>query len=303
MKPVGGQADEGVPEALARLRSLRSAHPAGGAPYDKTIAGRRPTASPLSSQPSGLSLCRYALGVVHVPACVPVVTAACHPGRTPRSASRRKVRMKRVAPVSVASSVGTLIGHLTVAAMCAVLVAACSTSGGTHQSAATVPTTVSTTTTAKATTTTTTPHNIYRVKRGDTLSKIANQFRVSISAVVARNHVANPDHLREGQTLVIPPAPPRKLIVSPRTGQPGQAFQLTLTGAVPSETIKFQIDSAKGKYTGGPHIASADGAVIATYQTALSDPTGIYTVTASGTRGTTIKATFVVVAAATTDTT
>jgi hypothetical protein len=132
------------------------------------------------------------------------------------------------------------------------------------------------------------------------LSRIANQFRVSISAIVARNHLANADHLREGQTLVIPPAAPRKLAVSPREGQQGQAFQITLTGAVPSETVKFEIDSPKTKYTGGPHTASADGTVIATYQTALSDPTGTYTVTATGNRGTRVSATFVVAAAATT---
>jgi LysM repeat protein len=211
--------------------------------------------------------------------------------------------MKRAAPASIARSAGTLIGRLTVAATCAALMAACSTSGRSRPLAATVPSAVSTSTTAKATTTTTTPLHIYRVKRGDTLTKIANHFRVSISAIVARNHIANPDHLREGQSLVIPPALPRKLIVSPHEGHAGQAFQLTLTGAVPSETIKFQIDSPKGKYTGGPHTASADGAVIATYQTALSDPTGIYNVTATGTRGTTVKATFVIAATATTNTT
>jgi LysM repeat protein len=212
--------------------------------------------------------------------------------------------MKRAARAWIASNAGTLIGRLTVAAVCGALMAACSTSGRTRPLAATVPSAVSTTTMAKPTTATTTtiPHNIYRVKRGDTLSKIANQFHIAISAIVARNHVANPDHVSEGQTLVIPPAPPRKLIVSPRQGQPGQAFQLALTGAVPSETIKFQIDSAKGKYTGGPHIASADGAVIATYQTALSDPTGVYNVTATGNRGTTVRATFVI-ATATTNTT
>jgi LysM repeat protein len=200
-----------------------------------------------------------------------------------------------------ASGAGTLIGRLTLAAICAALMAACSTSAGTRPSVATVPSTYPTTTTVKATATTTTiPRNIYRVKRGDTLSRIANQFHVSISAIVARNHLANADRLREGQTLVIPPAPPRGLVVSPHTGQQGQAFQITLTGAVPSETIKFEIDSPKTKYTGGPHTASADGTVSATYQVALTDPTGTYAVTATGNRGTTIRATFVVTAAATT---
>jgi len=152
-------------------------------------------------------------------------------------------------------------------------------------------------------TTTTAPLIIYRVKRGDSLTKIANHFRVPISAIVSRNQIANPDRLTEGQTLLIPPAPPLKLIVTPREGQPGQAFQLKLTGAVPSETIRFEIDSATRKHTGGPHTASADGAVTATYQTDLAGPTGIYIVTATGNLGTTVRAGFVVVAAATTHTT
>jgi LysM repeat protein len=194
---------------------------------------------------------------------------------------------------------GTMIVRVTVAATCVALMTACSASGGTRPSTATRSSTVSTDTTVKATTTTTTPHNIYRVKAGDTLTKIANHFRVSISAIAARNHITNPDQVHEGQTLVIPPAPPRKLTVSPHTGPPGHAFQLKLTGAVPSETIKFEIDSPKSKYTGGPHTPSPDGAVNATYQSALSDPTGVYNVTARGNRGTIVRATFVITPATT----
>ncbi len=152
------------------------------------------------------------------------------------------------------------------------------------------------------TTTTTIPSIAYRVKRGDTLTKIASHFRVSVSAIVSANSVANPDRLTEGQTLRIPPAPPLKLVVSPPDGQAGQAFQLKLTGSVPSETITFEIGSASGKYTGGPHTASADGTVTATYQTAPAGPTGIYNVTATGNLGTMVRATFVVAAATTAST-
>jgi LysM repeat protein len=180
-----------------------------------------------------------------------------------------------------------------------VVVAARRTSDRTRRVTAT-SSTVSTSSTTTATATTTTPLVIYRVKRGDSLTKISNRFRVSISALVSRNHIANPNRLSEGQVLVIPPAPPLKLIVTPSEGQAGQAFQLKLTGAVPSETIRFEIDSATGKYTGGPHTVSADGAVTATYQTDLAGPTGRYNVTAAGNLGTIVRAGFVVVAASTT---
>jgi LysM repeat protein len=211
--------------------------------------------------------------------------------------------MKRTEHASITSNAGNLRGKLTLAVSCVALAAGCSTSASTRHGAASVSTTVSTavsTSTTAATTTTTTPPITYRVKRGDTLTTIAHHFRVSISAIVSGNHVANADRLTEGQTLRIPPTPPLKLVLTPPQGQAGQAVQLKLTGAVPSETIKFEIDSAASKYTGGPHIASADGAVTATYQTTLGATTGIYNVTATGNLGTTARAAFRIVAAATT---
>jgi LysM repeat protein len=203
---------------------------------------------------------------------------------------------------SIASGTGTMRRHLTIAVACVALATGCSTSASTRHVDAprstTISTVVSTSTTAR--TTTTTPGSItYQVRRGDTLTKIANHFRIAMSAIVSANHVANPDRLTAGQTLRIPPAPPLKLVLTPPEGPAGQAFQLKLTGAVPSETIKFEIGSAKGKYTGGPHTASADGAVTATYQTAFNDPTGTYTVVATGNHGSTIRGGFRIVAVTT----
>jgi LysM repeat protein len=202
---------------------------------------------------------------------------------------RRAPRRNRPAGLTIVVGATLLLVLILI-----VVVAVHSRSGHTRRATATVSSTVSTSTTTTATTTTTTPLIVYRVKPGDSLTKIADHFRVSISAIVARNHIANPDRLSEGQTLLIPPAPPPKLIITPPKGQPGQAFQLKVTGAVPSETIRFEIDSATRKYTGGPHTASQDGTVTATYETDLAGPTGIYNVTATGNLGTTIQARFVV---------
>jgi LysM repeat protein len=141
------------------------------------------------------------------------------------------------------------------------------------------------------------------VKRGDTLTTIAHHFRVAISAIVSANHLAHPDRLTEGQTLRIPPTSPLELVVTPPRGYAGQAFQLKLTGAVGYETIRFEIDAATRKYTGGPHTASADGAVTATYQTALGAPTGRYNVTATGNLGSTVRTNFLLVAGPTTNNT
>ena len=169
------------------------------------------------------------------------------------------------------------------------LPAAC---GHTSRRAAPPPTTTSSVVTVV--TTTTVPFTAYRVKAGDTLTKIARQFRVSESSIVALNHIANPDVLAEGRTLRIPPPPPLTFTVKPHRGTVGQAFQLTLTGAPPNEPVTFEVHSPSGTFTGPQHIATADGTVTAAYQTAEGDAAGTYTVVARGTTGPIRNATFVV---------
>jgi LysM repeat protein len=158
---------------------------------------------------------------------------------------------------------------------------------------------------AKATvppTTTTVPPITYQVKRGDTLTVLSQRFGVSIIAIVRRNHLANPDHLAEGQRLLIPPAPPVRFVITPGAAQAGDEFQLKLTGTKPSEAITFEIDTPSDRYTGPPHTASVDGAVTAIYHSSAGDTTGAYQVTAKGNQGTAARASFRVTAANTTPT-
>jgi LysM repeat protein len=143
-----------------------------------------------------------------------------------------------------------------------------------------------------AATTTTAPPITYEVKRGDTLTAIAKRFGVPIAAIVALNHLVDPDHLVAGQSLVIPPVPPVQLVITPPEAQVGARFHLTLTGAKPSEIITFEIDSPDNTYTGPPHAASADGEATATYQSSVGDTAGTYTVVAKGNQGTTAEASF-----------
>jgi LysM repeat protein len=44
----------------------------------------------------------------------------------------------------------------------------------------------------------------YVVKRGDRLGNIADQFGVTVDAIVALNHLDNPNHIEAGQVLLIP---------------------------------------------------------------------------------------------------
>jgi LysM repeat protein len=64
----------------------------------------------------------------------------------------------------------------------------------------TLPTVGRTTTTRKAVT----RPGEYIVKRGDSLSKIANQFGVSVAALVQANGIKDPNMIIEGQRLKIP---------------------------------------------------------------------------------------------------
>jgi LysM repeat protein len=157
--------------------------------------------------------------------------------------------------------------------------------GCSHATRHSLPPPTSTPTTRVVATTTTIPFVTYRIRPGDTLTHIANQYRVSASSIVVLNHISNPDFLAEGRLLRIPPAPPLRLVVTPRRGTAGQAFRLTLTGAAPNQQINFEVRSPTGTFTGPAHTVDADGTVNATYQTGDTDPAGIYTVTARARTG------------------
>jgi LysM repeat protein len=182
-----------------------------------------------------------------------------------------------------------MVIRLVVVALGAAAVAGC----GHAARRAQAPPPPSSTTARVATTTTTVPFATYRVRPGDTLTKIAMQYRVSPSSIVTLNHIANPDLLAEGRILRIPPAPPLALVVKPRAGTQGQAFQLVLTGAPPGEGVTFEVHSPKDTFTGPQHVVSQDGSVTAAYQTAFGDAVGKYTVVARGKAGPIADATFV----------
>jgi LysM repeat protein len=149
------------------------------------------------------------------------------------------------------------------------------------------------TTRASATTSTTTrPPTNYSVQRGDTLTAVARFFGVSKAAVIAANQDLDPDHLVEGQVLVIPSPTPVQLVIKPRKVRVGGSLELKLTGAREFENVTFEIDRPTGPFTGPAHPASGDGLVTTTYELGLADPPGTYTVIARGDQGTMVQATF-----------
>jgi LysM repeat protein len=196
-------------------------------------------------------------------------------------------------------------------AVIVLMMSACS-GGGTKQpkesvqlpssTAVTAPRNTTKPTVAPPATGTTVPSITYELKRGDTLTAIANRFGVSVAAIATTNHLANADHLVAGQRLRIPPVPPIRLVITPSAAPVGADFHLKLTGAKSSEAITFEIDSPKRKYTGPPHVASTAAVISAIYHSSIGDATGIYNVVAKGNRGTTAHGTFRVNPAATTQT-
>jgi LysM repeat protein len=153
-------------------------------------------------------------------------------------------------------------------------------------------TTAPSTTTRPPTTTTTTPPPIrYEVREGESLSGIAQRFGVSVLRLAAVNKILDPNRITPHQMLRIPRI---ALVVDPVTVTGGGSVSIRLTGAGPGEAITFTIDSPAGSYRGTPHIASPTGIVTASYGTAVIDPPGPRTVTATGSQGSRVQATFTV---------
>jgi LysM repeat protein len=202
---------------------------------------------------------------------------------------------------------------------CAALAAACG--GGGHGHLVTAASVAPTTTVVV--TTTTIPPVTYTVKRGDTLSSIAKHFGDTVEALVAANHIVEANLITQGQVLVIPPPPtppptttvgpsvsstvaavptttvaavpagPAALVITPAHAQVGNVFNFKVTGTKPDEAVTFEIDSPDGtKSTGQPHPASAKGTVLASYLTTQANGPGLYTVIATGSRGTSVRSSF-----------
>jgi LysM repeat protein len=91
-------------------------------------------------------------------------------------------------------------------------------SGGPSTTVAHATTVASSATTAVPTVTT--RPEIYIVKAGDSLAKIAKKFNTTIAALVELNGIANPDHLIEGTTLKIPPPNPPTTVPAPTAAPP-----------------------------------------------------------------------------------
>jgi LysM repeat protein len=180
-----------------------------------------------------------------------------------------------------------LLGVL--AATGAVVGAACNSDSPDVARSTTVP---SRTTVAPSTTTT--PPLTYEVQRGDTLTSIAERFGLSPAVIAMANQLSNADQLTAGQVLTIPPTPPAEVTVMPNVAPSGQTLTFVLTGAKAGETVTFEINAPNGdKFTGQPHTASQDGVATTGYNSSGDDP-GVYRVVATGDRGTSAQAPYLV---------
>jgi LysM repeat protein len=132
---------------------------------------------------------------------------------------------------------------------------------------------------------TTAPPVTYQVQRGDTLTLIARRFDTTVGAITRRNQLADPDHLVEGQTLVIPDPSSVQLTVDLLGAGDTSGFEISLTGASAGEPVTFVVNLPDGStHTGSPHVTSVDGDVTTTYDTSIGS--GVYGVVATGDQGT-----------------
>ena len=142
----------------------------------------------------------------------------------------------------------------------------------------------------RTTTTTAAGPTTYTVKRGDTLTSIAQQFGVRVADLRAANtQLADPDNLVEGEVVTIPVASKPVLTV---TTAADNAFQLQfrLTGARPGEQVEFVVGTPNGSFNGPPHVADNSGTVSAAYD--AGGLAGDYLVLATGNQGSVARADF-----------
>jgi hypothetical protein len=115
---------------------------------------------------------------------------------------------------------------------------------------------------------------------------------MQVADLLGANQLADPDHLVEGQTITIPVIAIAQLTVAPDPGTSATGLKFSLTGARPGELVTFSVITYGNTFTGQAHEADSNGAVSATYDPGSTK--GTFLITATGTRGTTARATFVV---------
>jgi LysM repeat protein len=80
--------------------------------------------------------------------------------------------------------------------------------GGDDSGSAAATTAAVTTTSTTIPTTTTAPEVTYVIQKGDSLSKIAKQFNMTVAQIITINNIEDADHIEAGQVLIIVPAAP-----------------------------------------------------------------------------------------------
>ncbi len=117
---------------------------------------------------------------------------------------------------------------LGLAATVSVALAAC----GGDDSGAAATTAVVTSATTTIATTTTSPEVTYVIQKGDSLSKIAKQFNLTVAQLITINNITDADHIEAGQVLIIVPAA-TPLPTTTRSTR-GAAVDLTTSRARPA---------------------------------------------------------------------
>jgi len=80
----------------------------------------------------------------------------------------------------------------------------------------------------------------YTVQRGDTLYSIARRFGTTVAALVAANHLADPDQIYTGQVLVIPDG---NVILPTVTPVPGASAQVIRRGPSDRNVVALTFDA------------------------------------------------------------
>ncbi len=121
-----------------------------------------------------------------------------------------------------------------------------------------------------------TPNTVYQVQSGDTLSKIAEKFNITIEALAAYNNIENTDSIQVGAILRIPP----KDYVPSVSSEPSEQTDNSISEKTENSAAEDSSEPSAAKTENSAAENSSEPSAVKTENSAAEDSSGMSAVKA-----------------------